>query len=282
MSTRNITLVGDDDPEPDLPGYRNIAIYCDESGMHRGPYYGFGSLWIPWERRGALSAIVGRLRAKHGYRDEAKWSSVNTRSYPFYKDLVSEFFARRWLMFHCIVVRRSAVNVRFHDGRDMQLRKHFGLLLRKKIAYFARAGADRRYRVRVDPLPTRYAREHEAVGNIVNAQLRKDLADLRHDLSSPLIHDIRACDSARTVGIQVSDVLLGAVLAAWQQQASAAPKLNLCAHVAAHLGWSDLRSDTKPFIWKFNIWHSLGEGEPREVDTRPVNLRYSMPSWRPR
>ncbi|UJR83640.1 hypothetical protein [Sandaracinus amylolyticus] len=41
-------LIGDDDPEPILPGYRNIVIYCDESGMHRAPYYGFGSLWTSW------------------------------------------------------------------------------------------------------------------------------------------------------------------------------------------------------------------------------------------
>ncbi|UJR83641.1 Hypothetical protein I5071_57100 [Sandaracinus amylolyticus] len=185
-------------------------------------------------------------------------------------------------MFHCIVFRRAAVKAELHSSRDIQIRKHFGMLLRKKIAYFSKAGADRRYRVRVDPLPTRYAREHEAVGNIVNAQLRKDLGDLRDDLDTPLLHDIRACDSARTVGIQVSDVLLGAVLAAWQQQVSSAPKLKLLAHVAWQLGWNDLRSDTKPHVWKFNVWHFLGAGEPREVDTRPVKLRYPMPVWRPR
>lgn len=153
-------LIGDDDPEPDLPGYRNIAIYCDESGMHRAPYYGFGSLWTPWERRGDLSALLRDVRDRHGYTDEAKWSAVNRYSLPFYKELVDAFFARRWLMFHCIVFRRDRVAHALHESRDEAIQKHYGLLLHKKVQYFSQAGPDRRYRVRVDPLPTRYARSH--------------------------------------------------------------------------------------------------------------------------
>lgn len=48
----------DDGTYPDehpVPKHKNYLIYCDESGIDGQNYYGFGSLWMPWERRGDLS-----------------------------------------------------------------------------------------------------------------------------------------------------------------------------------------------------------------------------------
>jgi hypothetical protein len=50
-------LRGDEFNEDAVPGYRNYVVYTDESGMHGAKYYGFGSLWIPWERRGDFQSI---------------------------------------------------------------------------------------------------------------------------------------------------------------------------------------------------------------------------------
>jgi len=52
--------------------------------------------------------------------------------------------------------------------------------------------------------------------------------------------------------------------------------------VAEHLGWPDLKADTRHAEWKFNIWHFYNpkSGEPREVKTRPVNLKLPMPPLR--
>ncbi len=48
--------------------------------------------------------------------------------------------------------------------------------------------------------------------------------------------------------------------------------------IANHLGWSDLKADTIPSEWKFNIWTFWDptKGEERSVKTRPVRLRYPM------
>lgn len=80
-----------------VPGHRNYLVYCDESGIDGQVYYGFGSLWLPWERRGDLTGLIKRLRDAYGCHDEIKWTKVTRRTLPFYKELVTEFFTRTWV-----------------------------------------------------------------------------------------------------------------------------------------------------------------------------------------
>jgi hypothetical protein len=235
---------GDDVAETAVPGCRNYIIYTDESGMHGAKYYGFGSLWIPWERRGDLQ---GQLRERHCVDDELKWTEVTRRTEPFVKDVIDWFFVRPWMMFHCLVVPREDIDMKLHKGRDNAQQKHFAMLLKNKNSHFAKSGG-KVYRVRVVPLPWRYSKSDEVVHKIVNAQLKQELGD-------PLIHDVIACDSKRTVGVQLADLLPGAVVGAWQQEAHAEPKLRVMQTVAKHLSWRYLRHDTYSTEWKFNIWH---------------------------
>jgi len=263
----------DDDDASAVPGYKNYLIYTDESGMHRGPYYGFGSLWLPWERRGEMAEQLRGLREKHRHFTEIKWKNVTRKTAPFYHDLVEWFFRRRWLMFHCVIVRRATVNHALHKDRDQAQQKHFCMLLRNKIALFGRDGG-KRYRLRVDPLPWRYPKAGEVVEKIVNAELQRDIG-------VAAVHDLIARDSKLTPGIQISDLLLGSVLAAWQEQAEAAHKLDMMSWCAEHLGWPSLRHDTQPTEWKFNVWHfhDPTSGGSRHARTRPVCLKHPMPSY---
>jgi len=180
-------LGGDDVEEKLAPGYKNYLVYTDESGMDGARYYGFGSLWLPWERRGDIQRQLRALRERHALSDELKWKKVSRRSEAFAKDVITWFFSRPWMMFHCILVPRADVNWMLHRGRDEAQQKHFSMLLKHKIGYFARGGG-RLYRVRVDPLPWRYAKADEVVHKIVNAQLKAELGE-------PLVHDVIACES---------------------------------------------------------------------------------------
>jgi hypothetical protein len=56
-------------------------------------------------------------------------------------------------------------------------------------------------------------------------------------------------------GIQLADFLLGAALADWQKKAVSLHKLRVRRYLAEHLGWPDMRSDTHPSVWKFNLWY---------------------------
>ena len=263
--------------EPDeqvlIPGYRNYLIFCDDSGLHGTTHYGFGSLWMPSERRGDIHTRVRELRKRHRLRpDEIKWTKINVGNRAFYADLVHEFFTRPWLMFHCLVVRKGYVEKEFHDGSyDLARRKHFAMLLRQKVSFFAAGAADKAYHVRVDRLPSAYARADEVVFKIVNATLE-------NEFGVAAVHSLFTRDSKTTLGIQLADVLLGAVMAEVTDEANSGPKLAIRRTVAEHLGWTDLRADTLHKEWKFNIWHFYNpkSGEPRETKTRQVHLKVPM------
>lgn len=261
-----------------LPGYKNYLVYCDESGQSGKKYYGFGSLWMPWERRGDFTGLVGKLREKHGYSREIKWSKVDSRNLAFYRDLVESFFQRKWLMFHCLVGRKGYIDRAFHPGGyDEALRKHFAMLIRNKIRFFSEGDPQKAYHIVVDKLPSSYEKADEAAHVIVNHTLQKDMG------FTP-IHNLVTRDSKTTAGIQVADVLLGAVVTEWNEEQAGDAKIALRDWVAEHLGWRHLRADTRHWEWKFNIWYFHADGPEREREARTwtPNLKYPMPPYRAR
>ena len=56
----------EDDPPLVLPGVRPWLISCDESGIDGARFYGFGSIWMSWDRRGRFYADMEALAADHG------------------------------------------------------------------------------------------------------------------------------------------------------------------------------------------------------------------------
>ena len=256
-----------------VPGYRNYLVYCDENGINGSVHYAFGSLWMPSERRGDFVALLDGVRDAHGYRDEIKWAKVTRWSQPFYVALIEEFFRRNWLMFHCLVVRKGYVDKDLHRDYDEARRKHFAMLVKSKIAFFSAGCRDKAYHVRVDPLPSRYPKADEAAFRIVGATLKKELG------LAPL-KTLFTRNSKSTPGIQLADLLLGATMADWHEDAHGNPKRAVKRVLAEHLGWSDMRADTEPREWKFNIWYFYNPkaGKKREVAMRAVRLKVPMRS----
>lgn len=50
----------------DLPDGRPWLISCDESGTDGARYYGFGSLWMSWDRRGDFLADLREIGGLNG------------------------------------------------------------------------------------------------------------------------------------------------------------------------------------------------------------------------
>jgi len=269
--------LGDDEDEPQ-PGTQRWLISCDESGIDGQRYYGFGTLWMNWQRRGEFAAVINELRRIHRCANELKWSKVSSRFLELYRDLVEEFFATPWLSFHCLVVEKAIVNRDLHQGdMDLARRKHFTELLVNKIRRRLKMAPDREqtFRVWVDPIASRYAKADEAVEIISNNVLAKVFGKIRP------VDKVITKDSRETASIQLCDLLLGAVLAAWQQKATSAAKLEVARWIAEHVAWPDLRSDTGPGERKFNIWyfHDVTRTR-RDVETRKVLLKYPLPKGR--
>jgi hypothetical protein len=271
----------DDEPDPPLvEGARPWLISCDESGIDGAKYYGYGSLWMSWDRRGEFVADIHALAVEHDMKlgvvderaHEFKWNKVKVQKLGFYKALVEYFFRKPWLMFHCIVVRRALVNREMHDGGYLQARqKHFVMLLTNKIDRALRKNRRRKFRVWVDPLEGS-KKAHEAVEVISNNVLNKKFGKLKP------VDKVIVRTSHDTPSIQLCDLLLCAVMSAWQGEVTAPGKVQLQRYVAEHLGWMDLHADTKFAERKFNVWYFFDptSGEEREVATRDVVLKFPL------
>jgi hypothetical protein len=267
-------MAHEDDRDPP-PGVQRWLISCDESGVHGARFYGFGTLWMGWQRRGDLQAVMREVRDRHRYRSEIKWNDVSNGVLRFYSDLIETFFKTSWLTFHCLVIEKASVKKELHDGdMDLARRKHFTALLVNKIrrARKAHPARDQTFRVWVDPIASRYAKADEAVHAIANNVLKTVFGEVRP------VDNVFTKDSKATPSIQLCDLLLGAVLAAWEGKVTSVAKHRVLARMAEHLGWSDLRADTKPHERKFNVWYLWdGPGTPRTPETRDVVLKYPLP-----
>ena len=260
------------------PGVRSWVIACDESGVHGATHYGFGSLWLKWQRRGDFIDDFRAMRERHGFHDECKWGKVgSSRSFPFYEELISYFFQRQWLVFHCLIVRRSGVlKEEFHNNDwDLARRKHFTMLLTNKMRKALRRFPNREheFRVYVDPIASRYEKADEAVEVISNNILNKEFRGRKP------VKSVITRNSKETPAIQLCDLLLGAVMETWQQKAANETKASVRRTIAEHLGWPDLNADTFVKERKFNVWYFFDPPrEQRRVTSREVNLKYPYPA----
>lgn len=221
---------------------------------------------MPYQRRGDFVALVRAVQRPHGLSDELKWQKISNRSEGLYRDLIDAFFDTKWLAFHAIVCSRSVVRRDLHKSKEQMYQKHFTLLLSNKVqqACKRRPGRQHRFRVWVDPLQNSYSRAHEVVERITNAVVAK-----RTGVSSP-VEAVSVRDSKTTESIQLCDVLLGAVLSAWNDEATASAKLAVQEAVASRLGWPDLKADTLSSEGKFNVWMFHDKSRERIATTRLV------------
>lgn len=273
-----MTIVDEDDDDP-APGVKRWLVSCDESGVHGARHYGFGSLWMPWQRRGDFFELIRKVRFEHGYEHEIKWNSVKARFAEAYDDLVELFFKTSWLAFHCLVVEKAVVRKELHDGDwDEARRKHLEMFLTNKIQTCIKAhpGRELTFRIELDPIASRYDRADEALQVICNNVLAKTRGRRAVD-------SVHTRDSREAVGIQLCDLLLGGVIAAWEGDTNAEAKLDLQQWIAYHLGWRDLRADTRPDERKFNVWVFFdGSRGARKVTTPDVSLVHPLPPPRVR
>lgn len=258
------------------PGKLSWHVSCDESGIDGQKFYGFGSLWMKYQRRGDFVRIIRELRQKHNCSDEIKWQKAHSkRNAAFYADLVDIFFKHPWLAFHCIIIEKSIVEKGFHDGDyDLAMRKHFNLLIYTKIDNVIKAHPERDcvFRIEVAPLPSRYKKADEAFHVICNNMLAKKHG--RKDIISSVVTK----DSKASEHIQIADFLLGAVMCAYQGKASSEAKIAVSNNVASYLGWDTLLHDTWMTERKFNIWAFFDPTKgPRKIKTQPVKLKYPLP-----
>jgi hypothetical protein len=241
-------------------------VACNQAGVSGERHYGFGTLWMRYDRRGDLAGTFVRMADASGCSQFFTWQTVRRgSSHRLGQRLVEHFFSTKGLVFHCLVVEKSIVDLgRHRDDFDLAQRKHFTMLLSNKIkATIRKRGPEQQFRVWVAPIPSRYAKAAEAV-RVISGNIIAECAGYHPQLS------VSVRSSAQTPAIQLCDLLLGAVIDAWNQDASNREKRLLEQQIAGHLGWPDLRADTGPQQKKFNIWKFH---DPRREPVRSVSTR---------
>jgi hypothetical protein len=265
------------------------ALYCDESGIAGNlKHYGFGALIMGYQRRGEFARSIKKIRSAHRYPDdEVRWNKSSPSNLSLYRALIDYFFSEPGLFFHCIVVERAWVKTRlYHQGSfEVARAKHFTGFLANKVQLMERVHRGRELwtRVYVDEIPSSYAKIGEAIHIISNRAIRKSQPLGTFAKTVQPIDSVIECNSKRYNGIQLSDLLLGAVLDTWNKVSSSGHKATLKKQIAGYLGWPDLSADTYPTERKFNIWWLTDRFHPEEerpVQARPVNLVHPLPPIR--
>ena len=246
-------------------------LFCDESGISGKPFYAFGALWIKENNIERFEKEIERIRKKHSCTDEIKWQSANSKRYAdFYNELVKFFFQSDYLFFNCIVVQLSIVNKSFHNGNyETAKQKHFNELICNKIENSLRRNRDNRFILSVDELPFSYHKADEAMHIIANNIIRQ-----RTSIPNAILK-LNEVNSKYCHGVQLCDLLLGAVLSGYQKDISSERKQALSLLIAKHLGWDKLMYDTLSSERKFNIWYFYDPTKgPRLVKTKEIKLKY--------
>ncbi len=100
-------------------------IYLDESSIDN-PKNDFMIIWglfIKRKLRDKLKNDIKRIRDKHNYYAELKWSKFNKKLLPFWKEIVDLFFSydEKDVQFHCIVVDKTRVAYDIFHSEDKEL-----------------------------------------------------------------------------------------------------------------------------------------------------------------
>jgi hypothetical protein len=230
----------------------NRVAFADESGIDgRTTCYSIGTISVDAARLDLFEEYLTSKLIEHGVQGEAKWTRVRMSHglINFALDALSSILRSNTASFDVIVVNTALFRnwtMRLVT-KETAFYQTYTYLLRH-IAKRAKVTAD----VYIDDRSDAYSKRHEVVQKIGNSMLQR-LA------SKGRLGSVRKVPSNRYVGIQVADLLTGAINAAHSLWLN--PKLPIhpgkrlaIERLAEVLGWDDLCYDTMPSE-KFNIWH---------------------------
>lgn len=192
----------------------DIDVYCDEthpdlfsSANPQVQYMFIGSLWLANNDRENYKAEIHELRNRHKIGGEFKWGKVSPSKVEFYKELLSWFCSKReGLRFRCIAIDYEKVNlVTFHESdQELGFYKFYYQLLHHWIHDF---------------------NDYHIFCDFKRNRRRDRLHTLKRCLEytnlSANIVSVQAVRSSESVLIQLSDLLVGAASARYNQKLAA-------------------------------------------------------------
>jgi hypothetical protein len=226
--------------------------FADESGTDpKSACYAIGVLLLDSERVEDFNQIVADLRQAHGVPNELKWTKIGTShgEINLLLHVLEKVLKSGVASFDAMVVNKSLYR-NWQTGvadREKAFYQTYTFLLRH-ILNRVKDTAE----IFIDDRSDSYDKQHEVVETIGNRMLSK----LQ---SSGRLASIKKADSKETPGIQVADLITGAIVAGHNLHLNPGFRMHhgkgvALARVAQSLGWDRLCYDTYPEP-QFNVWH---------------------------
>ncbi len=225
----------------------DYSVFVDES--HTSPehrHYGIGLFVVPTSRLTLWRRVTdGICRRKH-FTSEIKWHKIKNN-----RDTID--IAKEWIRvlpltqasFQSIIVDKKTYRL-WSGDRERAFYTTLNLALTRTMRL-----APGNYRVLIDERPDRYRRQHEVLRLVSNATSRLSG-------SSASVVDAQFVSSRTERGIQMADLMLGAIAAATNMRENPtsihAAKRDLISFIEQTYAISSLSNDTFPNR-DFNIWH---------------------------
>jgi len=174
---------------------KTINLYCDESthlendGM---PYMIIGYVSSARNQIKIHSGNIVRLREKHSFKGEIKWSKLSESNYPFYADLIDYFFASE-LNFRSVIVNKAQINnkVEGFSYNDFYHRMYYQLLHHKMDMEYT-------YNIYLDIKDTCSYKKIKTLKTILNYEYGN-------------VRNLQFIRSYESYFLQLADVLMGAL-----------------------------------------------------------------------
>ncbi len=239
------------------------TVFADESGT--SPDYkcfGIGCLILPSGRVQEFNSRFSTLSHQHGSQGELRWTKIkrNHGAMNLGLDMMQLLLTEEW-RFSVIVVLKSAYRKWRAGNEEEAFYTIYTLLLKDRVKKVVGE-----YEVFFDDRSDAYEKQDEVVQIISNHMLRRVAA-------KGAITVMKKGDSKILPGIQVADLLTGAVTAAHNKfldprfMLAPAKKL-MIERLASQIGWDDLVYDSYPED-AFNIWNF----PEKEYRARPRSRR---------
>ncbi|WP_065366028.1 DUF3800 domain-containing protein [Enterobacter roggenkampii] len=211
---------------------------------------------------------AGQLKDKYGIIGELKWSKIKNSAGQ--ANICIELLAmvlKNSCCFHSIIVVKNMYN-NWQTDRELAFYQTYTLLV-KNVAKQIKNEVE----VIIDQKIDKYKKNDEVTGIVANNMLAR--AGMNKLVKSVTMHD-----SKHHLGLQVVDILTGAVNSGYLKYLN--PRLELSVakelafeRMAALLGWDVFHYDTFPNK-DFNIWHFLQEMRAMP-GSRSIRPDYSVP-----
>ena len=210
-------------------------IYCDESCHleHDGiKPMGLACVWCAKEDRLEIFEKLRDLKTKHGLKPhcELKWNAVSPAKIDYYIDVINYFFANPELHFRALIVtdKSQLKHDDFGQSHDEFYYKMYFNLLKTIIV------PGDNYEVYIDIKDTQSEQKVK--------KLKEVISNTHYDFDQSMIRRIQQVDSKEVELVQLTDLLIGAVVYFQRGLDGSQAKLRLINLIKEKSGYSLTRS----------------------------------------